>query len=76
MGMRVCGFLASGDARHVAADAVGKRMNGVGHVFINHFMAHQTLLGAGPFGLELSRRYTQLMHLVTRCTGNAFLGMC
>ena len=43
MGMRVTGFFASGNSRHVATDAVGKRMYGMGQVFINHFVAYHTL---------------------------------
>ena len=43
MGMRVTGFWASIDAGHVATNAVGKRMYGMGHVFVNHFVAYHTL---------------------------------
>jgi len=43
MGMRVSGFRASGDAGHVATNAVGERMYGMGHVFVNHLVAHHTL---------------------------------
>ena len=76
MGMRVTGFFASGNAGHVAADAVGKRMYGMGHVFVNHFVAYHTLLGAGSFGLKLSWSYAQLMNVVAGGAGNALLGMC
>jgi hypothetical protein len=65
MGMRVTGFFAFGNAGHVAADAVGKRVDGMGQVFVNHLMAYHTLLGAGSFGLELSRSDAQLMNVVT-----------
>jgi hypothetical protein len=57
MGMGVTGFFASGNSGHVATDAVGKRMDGMGHVFVNHFMAYHTLLGAGSFGLKLRWGY-------------------
>ena len=75
MGMGVTGFRASGNAGHVTTDTIGKRMNGMSHVFINYFMTHHALLGAGPLGLELSWGYTQLMHVMTRRAGNTFLGM-
>lgn len=38
-------------------------------------MAAQTLSGSGPHRLELSGRQTQLMDIVTRGAGNAFLGV-
>ncbi len=38
-------------------------------------VAYHTLLGAGSFGLELSRGYTELMDVVAGGTGNAFIGM-
>ncbi len=69
--MRVAGFFASGNSGHVAADAVGKRVDGMGQVFINHLMAYHTLLGAGASGLELSRGYAQLMNVVAGGAGNA-----
>jgi hypothetical protein len=75
MGMSVTGFFASGDSRHVATNAVGKRMYGMGQVFVNHFVAYHTLLGAGSSGLELSWGYAQLMDVVAGGTGNAFIGM-
>jgi len=75
MGMRVTGFFASGNSGHVAADAVGKGVDGMGHVFVNHFVAYHTLLGTGPPGLELSRSYAQLMDVVAGGAGNTLLGM-
>jgi hypothetical protein len=75
VGMGVTGFFASGNSRHVATDAVGKGMDGMGQVFVNHLMAYHTLLGAGSSGLELSRGDAQLMDVVAGGTGNAFLGM-
>ncbi len=76
MGMRVTGFWASSDAGHVAADAVGERMYGMRQVTVNHFVAYHTLLGTGTPGLELSRGYAQLMHIMAGCAGNTFSGMC
>ncbi len=38
-------------------------------------MATQTLPGAGPHGLELSRGQAQLMDVMTRRARDAFLGM-
>ncbi len=75
MGMRVTGFCASGNSGHVATDAVGKRVDGMGQVFVNHFVTYHTLLGAGSFGLELSRGYAQLMNIVAGGAGYAFIGM-
>jgi hypothetical protein len=75
MGMRVTGFRASGDAGHVATDAVSERMYGMRQVIVNHFVAYHTLLGTGTPGLELSRGYAQLMHIMAGCASNAFLGM-
>ena len=72
----VSGFLAFCDSRHMTADAVGKRVNGMGHVLVNHLMAHQTLLRPGSFGLKLGRRYSQLMDVVTGGTGYPLVGMC
>ena len=75
MGMRVTGFFASGNSRHVAADTVGKRVDGMGQVLVNHLVAYHTLLGSGAPGLELSRGDSQLMNVVAGGAGNAFLGM-
>ena len=76
MGMGVAGFRASGNSGHVATDAVGNRMDGMGHVFVNHLVAYHTLLGAGSSGLELSRGYAQLMNVVAGGAGYALIGMC
>ena len=64
MGVIVAGFLALGDSRHMTSDAVSKRVNGMGHVLVNHLMTHQTLLRPGSLGLKLGRRYTELMDVV------------
>ncbi len=75
MGVIVAGFLALGDSRHMTADTVSKRVNGMGHVLVNHFMAHQTLLGTGSLGLKLGRGYTQLMDVVTGGTCHPLVGV-
>ncbi len=71
----VSGFGALGDSGHVATDAVGKRMDGMSHLWVNHFVAHQALLRAGSFGLKLSRGHTQLMDIVAGGAGDAFFGV-
>ena len=76
MGVIVAGFLALGDSRHMTADTVSKRVNGMGHVLVNHFMAHQTLLRPGSLGLKLGRRHTQLMDVVAGGAGYPLVGMC
>jgi len=73
--MCVAGFIAPGNAGHVAADAIGKRVYGMRHVIVNHFVAYHTLLGAGSFGLELSRGNAQLMNIMAGGAGNALLGV-
>jgi len=45
-------------------------MDGMGHLLVDHLMAHQALLGTGPFGLKLSRGYAKLMNIMTGCAGD------
>jgi len=71
----ISGFGALGDSGHVAADAVAKRMDGMGHLWVNHLVAHQALLRAGAFGLKLGRGHTQLMDIVAGGAGDAFFGV-
>ena len=73
--MDITGFGTLGDPGHMAADAVGKRMNGMRHVVINYFMTGQTLLRSGTFGLKLGRGNAQLMNIMTGGTGYPFFGM-
>ncbi len=75
MGVCIPGFRALGDSGHVATDAVGERMNGMGQVLVNDLVAQEALLGPGPFGLELRRRHAQLMDVVAGCAGDPFPGM-
>ena len=65
MRVGIPGFTALCDSRHMAPDAVGKRVNGMGQRVIDHLMARQTLLRPGALGLKLSRRNTQLMDIMT-----------
>ncbi len=69
------GFDTHGDSGHVAPDAVGECVDGMGVKVFNHSVARQTLLRSGLSGLELCRRHTQLMDVMTRCTRNTFLGV-
>ena len=73
--MDVPRFGALGDFGHMAAHTIAKGVNRVGQIVINQFMAHETLLRPGAFGLELSRRHTQLMDIVAGGAGNTLLGM-
>ena len=75
MGVIVSGFLALCDSRHMTSDAVGKRMDRMSHVLVNHLMTHQTQMRAGSFGLKLGRRHPQLMHIVTGCACHTLVGM-
>jgi hypothetical protein len=58
MGVIVPGLRACSNSWHVATDAVGKRMDRMSHVIVNHLMAYQALLRTGPFGLKLRWRHT------------------
>lgn len=71
----VSGFAALGDSGHMATDAVGKRVDRMGHFLVNHFVAHQALLRTGAFGLKLSRGYAQLMDIVAGGAGDPFFSM-
>jgi hypothetical protein len=54
----VAGFGTHRNSRHMAADAVAKRMDRMCHNWVNYFMTYQTLLRTGPFGLKLRWRHT------------------
>ena len=55
MAQRRTGLGAHGNSGHMTADAVGKRVDGMG-IFVGvSGMAAQTLPGTGPHGLKLSR---------------------
>jgi hypothetical protein len=75
MGVCIPRFGALGDSGHVATDAVGERMDGMGQVSVNHLVAHEALLGPGSLGLELRRRHAQLMDVVAGGAGDPFPGM-
>ena len=75
MGVGVAGFRALGDSGHVATDAVGERVDGMGQVVVYDLVTVQTLLRTGPFCLKLRGRQAELMNVVTGRTGNPFSGM-
>ena len=75
MAQRRSGFGAHFNSGHMTADTVGKGMDGMSVLVGITGMAAQTLPGAGPNRLELCRRQAQLMNIMTRGAGNAFLSM-
>ena len=52
------------DERHVTANTVGKRVNGVSHVGVDRLVTLQALKGSGLFGLKLGRWCSQAMDIV------------
>jgi len=75
MAVKVTGLGAGYDPRHVAAHAVGKGVNGVGHVLVDLDMALETLLGARGLGLGPGGRHPDLMHEMTGYAAHAFCKM-
>ena len=75
MGVIVSGFCTFGYSGHVTADAVGKRVDGMGHLLVDYLVAQQALLRPGSFGLILSRRYAQPMNIMAGCASDPFIGV-
>ncbi len=75
VGVGVPRFGAFGDSGHMATDAVGEGVDGMGQVVVNDLVTGQTLLRPGPFGLNLGWRKSQLMDLMAGGTGDALPGV-
>ena len=75
VGVGVSRFGAFDDSGHMATDAVGKRVDGMGQVVVDDLVTIQTLLRSGPFSLELRRRQAQLMDIMAGGAGDALPGM-
>jgi hypothetical protein len=75
VGVGVPRFGAFGDSGHMATDAVGEGVDGMGQVVVNDLVTGQTLLRTGPFGLKLCGRKAQLMDVMAGCAGDAFPGV-
>jgi hypothetical protein len=67
----VVGFGGAGDARHMATQTVGKGVDRMGPVVVDHGMAAQTLAGAGLLGLESGGRHAQAVHGMAGSAGYA-----
>ncbi len=75
MAVNVPGFRALGNPRHVAPDAVGKRVDGMGSGLVEDHMAFKALLRPRSDGLGAGRGHTQLVYILARCTRHTLLRM-
>ena len=75
MAVDVAGFRALGNPRHMAAYTVGKRVDRMGHVLVDLYMAFKTLFGACCPGLGTRGGNADLMNEMAGGAGDAFLGV-
>ena len=55
----------------MAANTIGKGVNGMGHIAVDDFVAEQALLGTCSLGLILGWRHPQLMNIVAGSAGDS-----
>ena len=72
MAVQIPGFGAGSDLGHMTADAIGKGVDRMSQVVIDHRVARQALFGPGFFGLELGRRYPQFVDKMAGSTAHPF----